>query len=94
MLAAFAVTLGLTQATTALIRSGRGAGVLGNIVVGDRHIHHYVPGFILGFVAGGASIATRGDAIDRWAALPFGAGAALVLDEAALLLEARGRLLE
>ncbi len=87
MLAAFAVTLGLTRATTTLIRSGRVAGVLGNLVVGDRHIHHYVPGVILGFVAGGASIATRGDAVDRWAALPFGAGAALVLDEAALLLE-------
>ena len=87
LLAAFTVTFGLTRTATALIRSGRGAGVLGNVVVGDRHIHHYVPGFVLACAAGGTSIVTRRDAIDRWAALPFGAGAALVLDEAALLLE-------
>lgn len=87
MLATFTVTLGLARATTALIRHGHATRVMRNLVVGDRHIHHYVPGLILGFAAGGTSIATRGNAIDRWAALPFGAGAALVLDEAALLLE-------
>jgi hypothetical protein len=37
--------------------------------------------------AGGASIALRHEQIDHWLALPFGTGAALVLDEAALLLE-------
>jgi hypothetical protein len=87
MLAAFAVTFGLARGVTALIRSDRAAGVLGNVVIADRHIHHYVPGFILGFAAGGTSIAARHEGADRWLAVPFGAGASLVLDEAALLLE-------
>jgi hypothetical protein len=87
MAAAFALTFGLTRGTTALIRSGRRLLVLGNVVVGDRHIHHFVPGIALGLGAGGIAIAVRTKEIDRWLALPFGAGAALVLDEAALLLQ-------
>lgn len=87
MLAAFAVTFGGARAITALIRSGRVEGLLGNVSIGDRHIHHFVPGFILGFAAGGIGIAWRRDGVERWLAVPFGAGAALVFDEAALLLE-------
>jgi hypothetical protein len=87
MAAAFALTFALTRGTTMLIRSGRRMLVLGNLVVGDRHIHHFVPGIALGFGAGGVAIAVRTKEIDRWLALPFGAGAALVLDEAALLLQ-------
>ncbi len=87
MLAAFATTFGAARAATALIRSGRATRLLGDLVVGDRHIHHFVPGFVLGFAAGGASIAARDEGLDRWLAVPFGAGAALVFDEAALLLE-------
>ena len=87
MLAAFTVTFGAARGTTSMIRAGRGGGVLGNLIVGDRHIHHFVPGMLLALVSGGAAIATRGDAGERWLAVPFGAGAALVFDEAALLLE-------
>jgi hypothetical protein len=87
MLAAFATTFAVTRGTTLLIRSGRGRSVLRNLVIADRHIHHFVPGMILALAAGGTSIAVRQEGIDRWSALPFGAGAALVLDEAALLLE-------
>jgi hypothetical protein len=58
-----------------------------DVRVGNRHIHHFVPGFAMAFVAGGVSIATRREDLDRWLAIPFGAGVALVLDEAALLLE-------
>ncbi len=87
MLASFCVTFGGARAVTALIRSGRTGGLFGNLVVGDRHIHHYVPGFVLGFAAGGTAIAVDRPAVDRWMAIPFGAGAALVFDEAALLLE-------
>ena len=87
MLAAFEVTFGGARAITALIRSGRVEGLLGNVSIGDRHIHHFVPGFILGFAAGGIGIASRRDGVERWLAVPFGAGAALVFDEAALLLE-------
>jgi hypothetical protein len=87
MLAAFALTFGVARGSTALIRKGRGGGLFRNLVVSDRHIHHYVPGFLLVFGAGGAAIAAREPRLDRWLAVPFGAGAALVLDEAALLLE-------
>jgi len=87
MLASFCVTFGGARAVTALIRSGHADGVLGNLVVGDRHIHHYVWGFLLGFAAGGTAIAVHTPGVDRWMAIPFGAGAALVVDEAALLLE-------
>jgi hypothetical protein len=42
---------------------------------------------VLALTAGGTSISVRREQWDRWLALPFGAGAALILDEAALLLE-------
>src|SRR5215212_8990136 len=87
LLAAFTVTFGLTRATTALIRSGRGGGVVRNMVIADRRVHHFVPGIVLALTAGGTSISIRREHLDRWLALPFGAGAALILDEAALLLE-------
>jgi hypothetical protein len=87
MAAAFALTLGATRAATALIRRERRFGILGDVVVGNRHIHHFVPGIALGLVAGGTAIAVPRQEIDRWLAIPFGAGAALVLDEAAVLLQ-------
>jgi hypothetical protein len=87
MAAAFATTLGATRGITALIRSGAARGPFGDVHLGRRHIHHFVPGIVLGLGAGGTAIALRREHLDRWLALPFGAGAALVLDEAALLLE-------
>jgi hypothetical protein len=87
MAAAFALTLGLARWTTALIRSGRHRRPLGDVFVGERHIHHFVPGIVLALGAGGSAIALRRRNVDRWLALPFGAGTALVLDEAAVLLE-------
>ena len=83
----FTVTFGLTRATTALIRSGQGHGVLRDFVIADKRVHHFVPGIVLALASGGTSISVRSKQLDRWLALPFGAGAALVLDEAALLLE-------
>ena len=50
-------------------------------------MHHFVPGIALALASGGTSISVRRKSVDRWLALPFGAGAALILDEAALLLE-------
>jgi hypothetical protein len=87
MLGAFAVTFGGARAITALIRSGKGAGILRNVRLGDRHIHHFVPGMVVGLGAGGTAIAVRREGLDQWLAIPFGAGTALVFDEAALLLE-------
>jgi hypothetical protein len=85
LLVSFTATFGLARAVTALIRSGRGP--LGNIRIADRHIHHYVPGIGLALAAGGTSIAVGRETLDPWLAIPFGGGAALILDEAALLLE-------
>jgi hypothetical protein len=87
LLAAFAVTFGLARGMTFVIRTSRGSGLLHDVKVGDRHIHHFVPGFVVAFLAGGVSIATYREGFDRWLAVPFGAGVALVLDEGALLLE-------
>jgi hypothetical protein len=81
----FGATFAGARAVTHLIRTGRGP--LRNVRVGTRHIHHFVPGMIMSLLSGGASIALRREEIDHWLAIPFGAGAALVLDEAALLLE-------
>jgi hypothetical protein len=87
MLGAFTVTFGLARATTALIRSGKGHGILRDFVIAEKRVHHFVPGIVIAFAAGGTSISVRRKHLDRWLAVPFGAGAALVLDEAALLLE-------
>jgi hypothetical protein len=87
MAAAFALTLGLARWTTMLIRSGRHRRPIGDVFVGERHIHHFVPGIVLALGAGGSAIALRRQNVDRWLALPFGAGSALVLDEAAVLLQ-------
>ena len=46
-----------------------------------------MPGILLAFLAGGASVVSRNEAIDPWLAIPFGAGVALTLDESALLLK-------
>jgi hypothetical protein len=85
VLVAFAGTLGAARATTHSIR--RGVGPLHDMVVGRRHIHHFVPGIAMALFAGGTSIALQDEAVDKWLAIPFGAGSALVLDEAALLLD-------
>jgi hypothetical protein len=61
--------------------------VLRNLVIADRHVHHFVPGIALTLAAGATSISVRHNTLDRWLAVPFGGGAALILDEAALLLE-------
>ena len=87
LLVSFTATFGITRASTALIRSGKGYGVFRDLVIADRRVHHFVPGILLTLAAGGTSISVRRKPLDRWLALPFGAGAALILDEAALLLE-------
>jgi hypothetical protein len=57
------------------------------VKVRDRHVHHFIPGIVMAFIAGGASVATKSDRLNAWLAVPFGAGVALTLDESALLLE-------
>ena len=82
---AYGTTFAGARAVTHSIR--RGWGPLRNIRIGRRHIHHFVPGIILTLLSGGASIGMRTESLDTWLAIPFGAGAALIIDETALLIE-------
>jgi hypothetical protein len=87
MLASFTVAFGITRGITWTIRTKGGIGPIKDVVVGDRHIHHFLPGGVLALTAGGVAIGTKGDRLDKYLAFPFGVGVALVLDESALLLE-------
>lgn len=84
---AFVTTFAITRYITYTIRVRGQLGPIKDLQVGKRHIHHFVPGTFLALAAGGASIASPNEQLDRWLAIPFGIGAALVLDESALLLE-------
>lgn len=71
--------------TYAISRRGT-FGPFRNAIVGRTHIHHFVPGIVLMLLAGGGSILSRNEEHDPLFAVPFGIGAALTLDESALLL--------
>lgn len=83
----FVVSFISVRAITTLLRDRRSVGPFRNLMVGRRHIHHFVPGIALTFVTGTIAIATRREGLERWLAMPFGAGMGLTLDESALLLE-------
>jgi hypothetical protein len=59
----------------------------GNVRVGGRHIHHFIPGILLAFGSGIGAITTRRENVEATLAIPFGAGMGLTMDEAALLLD-------
>ena len=82
LLISFLLSFALTRLYTRLARRhGWGSGRLG-----DTHVHHMVPGLVLVLVSGviGFSTYTNPAVVDV-AAFAFGAGAALVLDEFALV---------
>ena len=87
LLTAFVTTFVVTRSITTLLRRRRTFGPFRNLEVGRRHIHHFVPGIAIAFVSGAAAIVTRDENLERWLAIPFGAGMGLTLDESALLLE-------
>ncbi|MDQ3741644.1 MAG: hypothetical protein M3389_11955, partial [Actinomycetota bacterium] len=87
LVGSFTLTFGIARALTYVIRRRRRLGPIRNYRLGDRHVHHFVPGIVVAFLAGGASVVSRNEELDPWLALPFGAGVALTLDESALLLE-------
>jgi hypothetical protein len=86
LLGSFTITFGLARVSTLVIRRHGRVGPVRNWRVGDRHIHHFVPGIVLAFLAGGASVLSRDERHDPLLAVPFGVGVALTLDESALLL--------
>ncbi|WP_280691444.1 hypothetical protein [Kitasatospora sp. GAS204B] len=81
---------GTTFAITRVITHGIRGGWLpwGNVSVGTKHLHHY--NFGIGVLSGVGLVAVRGD--ERAIRHPlvagaYGAGAALIVDEFALLLD-------
>lgn len=67
----------------------QGWGPFRDIRVGGRHIHHFVPGIVLGFASGTAALLSNEEARSERLALPMGVGMGLTFDEAALLLDLR-----
>ncbi len=84
-LGSFVLTFLVTRAITRLIRAGKGP--FRNVTPGGVHIHHVVPGVILMVVGGFIALAggRRGFG-SGVAAVLFGMGVGLVLDEFALIL--------
>ena len=77
----------LMRLSTAGIRAGWWP--FGNVRLGGRHIHHFVPGILIAFGSGALALLTDNARIERTLAVPFGAGIGLTFDEAALLLDFR-----
>jgi hypothetical protein len=87
LLLSYALTFAVVRASTHTIRERGSFGPIRNLHINDRHIHHFIPGIIIAFLAGGVSVVSRDEGLDQWLAIPFGIGTALTLDEAALLIE-------
>ncbi|MFD4263374.1 hypothetical protein ACFWR9_38640 [Streptomyces sp. NPDC058534] len=84
-LTSFVLTFVITRVITRLIRAGKGP--FGNVQAGGVHIHHVVPGVLLTVIGGfGAVAGGRHGFGSVLAAVVFGIGAGLVLDEFALIL--------
>jgi hypothetical protein len=87
LLASFVITFASARGVAYAIR-GRGRfGPFRDVVVGRRHVHHFIPGIAIAFVSGAVAILTRNEDIEPKLAVPYGIGMALTLDESALLLE-------
>lgn len=84
-LTAFVVTFVTTRVITRLIRAGKGP--FRNIETGSVHIHHVVPGIVLTVIGGFCAVAGGQHGLgSAAAAVIFGVGAGLVMDEFALIL--------
>lgn len=88
MVASFVLSFATARGITHTLRTRGRLGPIRDITTSSgRHIHHFIPGMVLALGAGGWSIASQQQHLDRWSAVPFGIGVALVIDESALLLE-------
>jgi hypothetical protein len=87
ILSGFVGGFALMRISTAGIRAGWWP--TRNVLVGGRHIHHFVPGILIAFAAGGGALVTQNEALESALAVPFGIGMGLTFDEAALLLDLR-----
>ncbi len=87
LLTGFATSFAIARLSTSGIRSGWWP--FGNVSIGGRHIHHFVPGILLAFGSATAALLTEDSDREALLAVPFGAGVGLTFDEAALLLDFR-----
>ena len=87
LFASFVISLVLSRAIAFTLRERRRFGPFRHVRWGRRHIHHFVPGIVLAFLAGAIAIVTRDESLEPKLALLFGTGMGLTMDEAALLLE-------
>ena len=83
----FVISLVASRLIALGLRGRHRVGPFRNVRWGRRHIHHFVPGIVLAFIAGGAAIVTRNEDLEPKLALVFGTGMGMTMDEAALLLE-------
>jgi hypothetical protein len=84
---AFGATFGVTRAITYWLHLGHGPAE-GGIVIGGRHLHHYNLGIAL--LAAVGAVGLRGKELHRHhplTATAYGSGAALIIDELALLID-------
>jgi hypothetical protein len=87
MLAGFVFAFAGMRLSTRGIRGGWWP--FGNVRLGGRHIHHFVPGILIAFGSGAFALLTQNARLEQSLAVPFGAGIGLTFDEAALLLDLR-----
>jgi hypothetical protein len=88
LLTSFVITVVLSRYVTSRIRAGNGR--FSDVAVGALHIHHMVWGVGLVLLCGTVAFAFRPEwPLDIAPAIGFGAGAALMLDEFALILYLR-----
>ena len=87
LLTGFVLAFALIRLSTAGIRGGWWP--FGNVRLGGRHIHHFVPGILITFGAGTLALLSDDARLEQLLAVPFGAGIGLTFDEAALLLDLR-----
>lgn len=85
LLSGFLGSFAAVRLTTWAIREDWGP--FRNVSVAGRHIHHFVPGILIGFGSGIASLLLAGAKADRRIARTLGVGMGLTFDEAALLLD-------
>ena len=87
LLAGFLASFALVRISTWGIRDNWGP--FRNVSLGGRHIHHFVPGILLGFASATAALLTDDEVLEERLAVTTGVGMGLTFDEAALLLDLR-----
>jgi hypothetical protein len=87
LFASFLVAFMSSRGIAYLLRRRRRVGPFRDVMLGQRHIHHFVPGISLAFACGSAAFLIDDERLQSWLAIGFGGGMGMTLDESALLLD-------